>query len=99
MKRKLFICVCILLFSLLRVITLFAYEAAEARNFFLPAADDFSQAYVGDCMPYYEDGTYYIYYLKEGGDSYHHSIYLATTTDFLTYTEYEDPILEANYEG
>ncbi|MBQ1310346.1 MAG: DUF4975 domain-containing protein [Blautia sp.] len=63
--------------------------------FFLPAKDGFSQPFVGDCMPYYEDGVYYIYYLKEGGDSYHHAIYLTTTTDFLTYTEYEDPILEA----
>lgn len=95
MNKKLFICLCILLSSLLGAATLFASEAAEVQNFFLPAADDFTQAYVGDCMPYYEDGTYYIYYLKEGGDSYHHSIYLATTTDFLTYTEYEEPILEA----
>ena len=34
---------------------------------------------------YYEDGIYYIYYLKDGGDSYNHSIYLATTEDFVTY--------------
>ena len=50
-------------------------------------------------MPYYEDGVYYIYYLKEGGDSYNHSIYLATTKDFVTYTEYDDPIVESNRSG
>lgn len=71
-------------------------EAAEESVFFLPEADGFSQGYVGDCMPYYEDGVYYIYYLKDEGDSYHHGIYLTTTTDFVTYTEYDDPILEAS---
>ena len=44
-------------------------------------------------------GTWYIYYLKEGGDSYNHSIYLATTKDFVTYTEYDDPILESSRSG
>ena len=58
-------------------------EAAYVyHTFFLPAMDGASQPYVGDTMPYYEDGVYYIYYLKDGGDSYNHSIYLATTTDF-----------------
>jgi sucrose-6-phosphate hydrolase SacC (GH32 family) len=75
-------------------------EAAYAyQAFFLPAVDGISQPYVGDTMPYYEDGTYYIYYLKEGGDSYNHSIYLATTRDFLTYTEYNDPIIESSRGG
>ena len=75
-------------------------EAAyEYRAFFLPAIDGISQPYVGDTMPYYEDGTYYIYYLKEGGDSYNHSIYLATTKDFVTYTEYDDPIVESARSG
>ena len=71
-------------------------EVAGESVFFLPEVDGFSQGYVGDCMPYYEDGVYYIYYLKDEGDSYHHAIYLTTTTDFLTYTEYDDPILEAS---
>ena len=44
-------------------------------------------------MPYYEDGLYYIFYLKEGGDSYRHSIFLATTRDFISYEDYNDPIL------
>lgn len=75
-------------------------EAAYTyRNFFLPAVDGISQPYVGDTMPYYEDGTYYIYYLKEGGDSYNHSIYLATTRDFVSYTEYDAPIIESNRAG
>ena len=71
----------------------------EYRTFFLPAIDGISQPYVGDVMPYYEDGTYYIYYLKEGGDSYNHSLYLTTTTDFVSYTEYDDPIIESNRGG
>ena len=71
-------------------------SAYEYRTFFLPAIDGISQPYVGDTMPYYEDGTYYIYYLKEGGDSYNHSLYLTTTTDFLTYREYDEPIIESN---
>ena len=75
-------------------------EAAYAyKNFFLPAVDGINQPYVGDTMPYYEDGTYYVYYLKEGGDSYNHSIYLATTTDFVSWTEYDDPILESSRSG
>ena len=74
-------------------------SAYEYRSFFLPAVDGIKQPYVGDTMPYYEDGIYYIYYLKEGGDSYNHSIYLATTKDFVTYTEYDDPIVEAARNG
>lgn len=74
-------------------------SAYEYLNFFRPAVDGINQPYVGDTMPYYENGTYYIYYLKEGGDSYNHSIYLATTKDFVTYTEYDDPILESNRSG
>jgi hypothetical protein len=50
-------------------------------------------------MPYYEDGTYYIYYLKEGGDSYNHSVYLTTTSDFVTYTEQDAVVLEASRSG
>ncbi len=74
-------------------------EAYAYTAFFRPAIDGISQPYVGDTMPYYEDGTYYIYYLKEAGDSYNHSIYLATTRDFLTYKEYDEPILEASRSG
>ena len=75
-------------------------EAAyEYQAFFRPAIDGINQPYVGDTMPYYEDGTYYIYYLKEGGDSYNHSIYLATTKDFLTYTEIDNPIIESARSG
>ena len=74
-------------------------SAYEYLNFFLPEVDGTRQPYVGDPMPYYEDGVYYIYYLKDGGDSFNHSIYLATTTDFVTYTEYPDPILESSRSG
>ena len=74
-------------------------SAYDYLTYFLPGMDGTSQPYVGDPMPYYEDGVYYIYYLKDGGDSYNHSIYLATTTDFVTYTEYDEPVLEANRSG
>lgn len=74
-------------------------DAYEYTTWFLPGKDGISQPYVGDPMPYYEDGTYYIYYLKDGGDSYNHSAYLVTTTDFVTYTEYDDPVLEASRSG
>lgn len=75
-------------------------EAAyEYRTFFLPGTDGANQPYVGDTMPYYEDGIYYIYYLKDGGDSYNHSIYLATTEDFVTYKEQDAPVLESSRSG
>ena len=74
-------------------------EAYAYDLFFLPEVDGTSQPYVGDTMPFYEDGVCYIYYLKEAGDSYNHSVYLVTTTDFLTYKEYDDPVLEASRSG
>lgn len=74
-------------------------DAYDYQLFFLPEKDGVSQPYVGDPMPYYEDGVFYIYYLKEAGDSYNHSIYLATTSDFLSYEEYDEPVLEASRSG
>ena len=74
-------------------------NAYDYETFFLPSLDGTKQPYVGDPMPYYEDGVYYMYYLKDGGDSYNHSIYLATTTDFITYEEQEEPVLEASRNG
>lgn len=95
MKKILALGFAALSLTLLPADPLSAEEPSPNQFYFLPEKDGIAQGYVGDCMPYYEDGVYYIYYLKEGGDSYHHSIYLTTTTDFLTYTDYEDPILEA----
>ncbi len=74
-------------------------DAYEYKSFFQPEKDGTSQPFVGDTMPYFEDGTYYIYYLKEAGDSYNHSAYLATTTDFVTYDEVDASVLEANHDG
>lgn len=72
-------------------------ESQEAacgyKAYFRPAMDGAEQPYVGDAMPFYEDGVYYIYYLKDKGDSRNHSIYLATTTDLVNYTEYDDVML------
>ncbi len=73
-------------------------ESAYDYKFnFLPEPDKGVQGYVGDTMPYYEDGTYYIYYLKDGADSYNHSVYLTTTQDFVHYTEKQDPVLESDH--
>ncbi len=74
-------------------------KAYDYSFFFLPSLDRKGQAYVGDPMPYYEDGKYYIYYLKDGGDSFNHSVYLAVTEDFVDYTEYPDPVLESDRGG
>ena len=74
-------------------------EAYDYKLFFQPKPYGLMAGYVGDTMPYFEDGIYYIYYLKEAGGSFNHSIYLTTTKDFVTYSEVEDPILEANYDG
>ena len=83
-------------FSALR--TASAQENAYEYKFnFLPEKDSAGQGYVGDTMPYYEDGTYYIYYLKDRGDSYNHSVYLTTTTDFVHYTERQEPVLESDH--
>lgn len=70
-------------------------EAYEYTTYFLPEKDGTLQGYVGDPMPYYEDGIYYMYYLKDGGDSFNHSIYLTTTKDFVKYEEQETPVLES----
>ncbi|MBQ0001304.1 MAG: DUF4975 domain-containing protein [Clostridiales bacterium] len=83
---------------LIFVQSVFAGEKDYVK-FFLPEKDGVNQPFVGDTMPYYEDGVYYIYYLKEGGDSYRHSIYLTTTTDFLTYEDVQEPILVSSSEG
>lgn len=74
-------------------------SAYEYRLNFLPGVDGINQPYVGDPMPYYEDGVFYLYYLKESGDSYNHSIYLVTTTDFINYTEVDEPVIEASRSG
>ena len=51
--------------------------------------------FVGDTMPYYEKGTFYIFFLKEQGNSYNHSIFLIETKDFLNYEE-KGEILKAS---
>ncbi len=72
----------------------FNFLPEEDGAVFGPGTGD--QGYVGDTMPYYEDGTYYIYYLKDRGDSYEHSVYLATTEDFVHWEDHQDPILESD---
>lgn len=74
-------------------------NAVEYKTFFLPEKDGVRQGYIGDTMPYYEDGVFYIYYLKDEGDSFNHSVYLVKTRDFLTYEEIQEPVLESSREG
>ena len=66
--------------------------------FFLPVVEGEEQPYLGDPMPYYEDGVFYIYYLKDGGDSFNHSVYLVTTRDFVSWTEQDEPVLVSSGE-
>ena len=70
-------------------------NAHTYTHFFLPEKDWGYQGYVGDTMPYYENGKYYVYYLKDGGDARNHAVYLATTEDFVTWHEYPNAILTA----
>ena len=53
--------------------------------------------FVGDTMPYYENGTFYIFFLKEQGNSYNHSIFLVETKDFINYEE-KGEILRASVD-
>lgn len=71
-------------------------DAFKYNFFYKPKKVGNLPAYIGDTMTYYENGTYYIYYLKEGGNSTHHPIYLVTTKDFINYKEYDKPIIEAD---
>ena len=91
MKRNICTLLCALSLSLGRAALAAAESAQEQdRMFFLPDEDGISQPFVGDCMPYYEDGVYYIYYLKEGGVSFRHSVYLVTTEDSVGVFYIED---------
>lgn len=48
-----------------------------------------SHGWVGDPMPYYENGKFYVFYLqdaRDGGATFH-PWYLATTSDLVTYTD------------
>ena len=97
MNKKVLLCVlCLFVFFASSSFAAEATDPSDHSLFFLPEKDGFVQPFIGDCMPYYEDGVYYIYYLKDGGDSLRHSIYLVTTEDFVTYHEYDDPILEVS---
>lgn len=49
-----------------------------------PAQKD---GYVGDIMPYYENGVYSLFYLKDEGGSIRHSVYRVDTTDFIHYED------------
>lgn len=58
-------------------------EDAVDYNLFYRPKDGF----VGDVIPYYENGIFYIFYLKDQGNSYNHSIFLVETKDFLHYID------------
>lgn len=56
---------------------------ADYEVFYKPA--DGSR--VGDTMPFYENGVYHIFYLKDGGGVSSHPVYRVDTTDFVHYEE------------
>lgn len=48
-----------------------------------------SHGWIGDPMPFYKDGKFYVYYLQDtrpAGDTFH-PWFLATTTDLINYTD------------
>lgn len=59
-------------------------RAVDYKMFFKPSE---TSGHVGDLMPYYENGTYHMFYLKDEGGSVRHSIYRADTTDFFSYED------------
>ncbi len=59
-------------------------EKADYGAFYKPQSGE-----IGDIVPYYYDGTYYIFYTKTGKDYPSHPVYLMTTTDFTHFTEGE----------
>ena len=63
----------------------------EYRYFWKPPVNN---GYVGDPMPYYEDGVYSIFYLQDEGGSLRHSVYRVDTTDFIHY-EYKGEALRS----
>ena len=50
--------------------------------------------YVGDVMPFYEDGEMNIFYLQDGRNTYlgYHPFALMTTKDFVNYKDYGEVI-------
>lgn len=61
------------------------YDAeVDYKTFFRP-----KKAWVGDPMPFYDDGKFYIYYLhdKRPAGATFHPWYLATTSDFFSYED------------
>lgn len=66
-------------------------QSKENMQYFSPKGDNL---FVGDCIPYYHNGTYYLYWLLDSG---HHSALnglgghqwaLSTTKDLINWTNY-----------
>ena len=53
-----------------------------------------ANGYVGDPMPYYENGVYSIFYLQDEGGSLRHSVFRVDTKDFIDY-EYKGEALRS----
>jgi len=66
-------------------------QSEGSMQYFTPKGDNL---FVGDCIPFYKDGTYYLYWLLDSG---HHSALnglgghqwaVSTTTDLIHWTHY-----------
>lgn len=66
-------------------------QPTNAMQYFKPAGNNL---FVGDCIPFYHDGTYYLYWLLDS--AHHHALnglgghqwVLSTTKDLKTWTNY-----------
>lgn len=77
-------------------------QRTSALQYFKPAE---SHLFTGDCMPYYHDGTFYVYWLLDEG---HHSGLgglgghqwaLSTSEDLVNWTHYPVAVgIEQNWE-
>lgn len=64
-----------------------SYEQESETDYRMIYKPKEADGYVGDVMPYYENGVFSIFYLKDEGGSLRHSVYRVDTKDFLTYED------------
>lgn len=69
-----------------------SYEESDQEGKMLFPRGKVGKGYIGDPMPYYEDGKMYVYYLEDArnyGRGAFHPISLLKTEDYITYEEFD----------